>query len=408
MKAEIIAVGTELLMGELVDSNSTYLASELPTVGVELRLVSKVGDDIDDLANAISSALSRSDLLITTGGLGPTSDDLTRESIARFFNEEMVVKNDLLQDLKKEFEKRGTDMPQTNIKQASLINSATSIPNPRGTAPGWFVHKDGKTVVALPGPPLELIPMWNDHVKSKIQTLTPEVFIKTETVKSFGISEGELDEIFSHLFSKVNPFLGIYSKQDGIHLRAIASASNEGDATAILEPVMEEIKTVIGNSIWGTGDDSLPEVLAKKLIDLDMTFCVVEGFTGGQLCSLINDSVNANRQLTGGLIHSSEKQKKHKDKFDHLEDKLNSLILETHADIGLLVSNPVPNKNNPQSAGKVIFKILDGTDIKTIEANFRSGSPRMKQRAANQALLELINHLSYRYKKTNITNNIPK
>jgi len=396
MKAEIIAVGTELLMGELLDSNSTYLASELPTVGVELRLVSKVGDDIDDLTNAISSAFSRSDLLITTGGLGPTSDDLTRESIARFFNEEMVVKNDLLQDLKKEFEKRGTDMPQTNIKQASLINSATSIPNPRGTAPGWFVHKEGKTVVALPGPPLELIPMWNDHVKSKIRTLTPEVFIKTETVKSFGISEGELDEIFSHLFSKVNPFLGIYSKQDGIHLRAIASASNEGNAAAILEPVMEEIKTVIGNSIWGTGDDSLSEVLAKKLIGLDMTFCVVEGFTGGQLCSLINDSVNANRQLTGGLIHSSEKQK---DKLDYLEDKLNSLISETHADLGLLVSNSIPNKNNPQGAGKVIFKILDGTDIKNTEANFRSGSPRMKQRAANQALLELINHLSSKYKK---------
>ena len=140
MKAEIIAVGTELLMGELLDSNSTYLASELPTVGIELRQVSKVGDSIDDLTDAISSALNRSDLLITTGGLGPTSDDLTRESIAKFFNEERWVDDNLLKDLKEEFIKRGTHMPQTNVKQASLISSATSIPNPLGTAPGWFVN----------------------------------------------------------------------------------------------------------------------------------------------------------------------------------------------------------------------------------------------------------------------------
>ena len=402
MKAEIIAVGTELLMGELLDSNSTYLASELPTVGIELRQVSKVGDSIDDLTDAISSALNRSDLLITTGGLGPTSDDLTREAIAKFFNEERWVDDNLLKDLKEEFIKRGTHMPQTNVKQASLISSATSIPNPLGSAAGWFVHKNGKTVVALPGPPLELIPMWTEHVKSKIRDLTPEVFIKTETVKSFGISEGRLDEIFSHLFSRANPFLGIYSKQDGIHLRAIASASNEKEAGAILAPVMEEIKTVIGNSIWGTGEDSLPEVLGKKLMDLNMTFCVVEGFTGGQLCSLINDSVNASQQLKAGVILPSEKQENNKDNPENLEDRLNSLISETKADIGLLVSNSILNKNNPQGARKVIFKILDGTNIKNTEADFRSGSPRMKQRAANQALLELINHMSNKHKKQSL------
>ena len=165
---------------------------------------------------------------------------------------------------------------------------------------------------------------------------------------------------------------------------------------------MEEIKTVIGDSIWGTGNDSLPEVLGKTLMDLDMTFCVVEGFTGGQLCSLINDSVNANRQLKAVLIHSLEKQENHKDNPENLEDKLNSLISETKADIGLLVSNSILDKNNPQGARKVIFKILHGTNIKNTEANFRSGSPRMKQRAANQALLELINHMSNKHKKQSL------
>jgi nicotinamide-nucleotide amidase len=394
MKAEIIAVGTELLMGELVDSNSTYLAAELPTVGVELRLVSKIGDDVDDLTKAISIALKRSDLLITTGGLGPTSDDLTRESIAAFFGEQMVIKSNLLKDLKSEFEKRGTDMPETNIKQASLIASAASLPNPHGTAPGWFVHKDGKTVVALPGPPLELIPMWTDYVRNKIRDLTPDIFIKTETIKSFGISEGRLDETFSHLFMKPNPFLGIYSKQDGIHLRAIATASNELDAAAILSPVMEEIKKTLGNSIWGTDSDSLPGVLGKKLTNLNAKFCVIEGFTGGQLCSLINDSQNGTQRLTAGAVYSFKKNLNSDDDLHFQENKLKELILETHADMGLLVSNSISNKNNPHKASKVIFKIMEGTKIYESQGLFRSDSLRLKQRAANQALLEFINYLS--------------
>ena len=190
MDAEIIAVGTELLMGELVDSNSAFLASEFPKLGISLKMAVKIGDDLGDLVTGLDSALKRSDIVITTGGLGPTSDDLTRESIAQYFNEDMEVDTQLLKNLEDNFSRRGTKMPKTNIKQATLIPSATSLPNPNGTAPGWFVSKDSKIVIAMPGPPLELNAMWENHVAPKLASLSDGVAISTRTLKTFGRSEG--------------------------------------------------------------------------------------------------------------------------------------------------------------------------------------------------------------------------
>ena len=161
MNAEIIAVGTELLMGETVDTNSSYLADELAKIGVELHWATKVGDHPGRLREAIERAWKRSDVTITTGGLGPTSDDLTRESIAAVMGEEMEVQDDLLAHLTSQFESRGITMPATNIKQATLIPSAEVIPNPMGTAPGWWVEKNGHAIATMPGPPREITHMWD-------------------------------------------------------------------------------------------------------------------------------------------------------------------------------------------------------------------------------------------------------
>ena len=228
MNAEIISVGTELLMGEIVDTNSAYLADELAKIGVELRWVTKVGDHPGRLQEAIGRALGRSDITITTGGLGPTSDDLTRESIAAVMGEEMNVQDDLLAHLTSQFESRGINMPATNIKQATLIPSAEVIPNPMGTAPGWWVEKGGHIIVAMPGPPREISDMWDNQVAPRLRSLNPEIVIVTRTLKTFGITEGGLDEMLSSLFESANPNLGIYSKQDGIHLRGHCQRFNPG------------------------------------------------------------------------------------------------------------------------------------------------------------------------------------
>ncbi len=192
MHAEIVSIGTELLMGEIVDTNSTTLASELAKIGMEVRWVSKVGDDPERLFEVLNRAWRRSDVTLTTGGLGPTSDDLTRETISSVLGEEMAVQDDLLAHLESLFTGRRAPMPATNIKQATLIPSAAVLPNPMGTAPGWWAEKDGRIIVAMPGPSRELDRMWLHEGAPRLKERNTGVAIATRTLKTFGISEGGL------------------------------------------------------------------------------------------------------------------------------------------------------------------------------------------------------------------------
>ena len=303
MHAEILSIGTELLMGELVDTNSSYLASELAKLGIEVRWVTKVGDDPDRLFEAIERASNRSDVTLTSGGLGPTSDDLTRETIARVCGEQMTVQDDLLEHLKSLFAGRGFPMPETNVKQATLIPSAEAISNPMGTAPGWWVERNDQVIVAMPGPPREIQRMWEHEVAPRLREKNAGVAIATRNLKTFGISEGGLDEMLTPLFKSENPVLGIYSKQDGIHLRAIATAATEEEASALIVPMETEIRGIIGDdAIWGE-DDETPESKAIKLLrDEGLTLGVIEGFTGGLLCNNLTEIEGSEGALKGGVV----------------------------------------------------------------------------------------------------------
>ena len=306
MHAEILSIGTELLMGELVDTNSSYLASELAKLGIEVRWVTKVGDDPDRLYEAIDRAFARSDVTLTSGGLGPTSDDLTRETIAKVCGEEMTVQDDLLEHLRGLFAGRGFPMPETNVKQATLIPSAVAIDNPMGTAPGWWVEREGSVIVAMPGPPREIQRMWEHEVAPRLKERNAGIAIVTRNLKTFGISEGGLDEILSPLFKSENPLLGIYSKQDGIHLRAIATASTEVEASALIAPMEAEVRSIIGDdAIWGE-DDETPESKSVALLrDEGLTLGVVEAFTGGLLCNNLTEVEGSGDVLNGGAIAGS-------------------------------------------------------------------------------------------------------
>ena len=305
MHAEILSIGTELLMGELVDTNSSYLASELAKLGIEVRWVTKVGDDPERLQEAIERAFRRSDVTLTSGGLGPTSDDLTRETIARVCGEEMTGQDDLLEHLRGLFEGRGFPMPETNVKQATLIPSAEAISNPMGTAPGWWVERGGNVIVAMPGPPREIQRMWANEVAPRLKARNPGVAIATRNLKTFGISEGGLDEILSPLFKSENPNLGIYSKQDGIHLRAIATASTDAEAAALIAPMEAEIRGIIGDdAIWGE-DDETPESKAIGLLRGEgLTLAVMEAFTGGLLSNNLTEVEGSESVLRGGAVAS--------------------------------------------------------------------------------------------------------
>ena len=307
MKAEIVSIGTELMMGELTDTNASFIASRLPPLGIQLQWVSQVGDDLEMLAETFIRGQARSDIIFSTGGLGPTQDDLTRESIAKSVGEEMSVQDDLLAHLKNDFRSRGIDMPATNIKQATLIPSAKSIPNKRGTAPGWWVEKNGKIVVAMPGPPSELHGIWNEEVVPRLQQVVRGEVIVTRNLKTSGLSEGGLDEIVAEYLGKDNPYLGLYAKSDGIHLRIIARAADEETAHGLIQPVEQGIVDLVGPYIWGYDDETPEQAVGDLLNQKNLTLATMESCTGGLLASSITNVPDSLRYFKGGtVVYSSQ------------------------------------------------------------------------------------------------------
>ena len=402
MRAEVISIGTEILMGELVDTNSSYLASELAKLGIDLRWVSKVGDDFQRLRAVIDQAWRRSDVTLTTGGLGPTSDDLTREAVAVVLGEEMQVQDDLLEHLKSLFAGRGDPMPSTNVKQATLVPSAAAIDNPLGTAPGWWVERCGSIIVAMPGPPRELERMWTQEVAPKLRERTPGVAIVTKTFKTFGISEGGLNEMIAPLFDSENPYLGIYSKVDGIHLRAIATASTEDEARRMIEPVELEIRRVAGDSIWGE-DDETPELKVADLLKRSRrTLAIMESFTGGLLASNLADVPGSERFLKGSIVANDPRvldglglSRRVVDRFGAVspqaaEEMARLARLRLQADVGVGVTGLVRESGSSRAPiGTSYIGFAVGEETSSVSGRYPTQRLRIRGRAATHALVEL-------------------
>ncbi len=305
-KTEIISIGTELLRGEITDTNARYLASQLPLLGVKLSRITTVSDNKAQLGQVLRQALRRSVLILTSGGLGPTEDDLTRESIAAILGEELSVNAELEKQLRAIFSRRGSEMPTPNLKQAMLIPSATPLSNPRGTAPGWCIEKDGKIIMALPGPPRELQPMWQNEVKPRLQSIFPGRVILSRTLKTFGISEARVAELVMPFSKSTNPSLGIYAKPDGIHLRLITHGEN---AWELLETAEKQLSETLAKHIWGKDENSLGEMIGKWLSENGLTLATMEDGTGGLLANIITNTAGSSQYYRGGLIAGSDEVK---------------------------------------------------------------------------------------------------
>ena len=305
-QAEIISIGTELLRGEITDTNASYLASQLPLLGFEVQRGTTAGDNEEQLCLVLKQALDRSTLVITSGGLGPTGDDLTRESIAVALGEEPTVDAELEEQLRARFGRMGREMPSHNLKQAWLIPSAKSLPNPRGTAPGWWVEKDDRTIVALPGPPREMIPMWQNEVTPRLREKYPSEAILSRTIKTYSLHEAKVAEMVMPFFDSTNPLLGIYAKQDGIQLRLIAHGDNAEQLLKTAEEKMEEILTPY---VWGKDDDSLTGIISGWLIEKGLTLATIEDGTSGLLANMIFNAPGSSQYFRGGLIACSDEMK---------------------------------------------------------------------------------------------------
>jgi nicotinamide-nucleotide amidase len=301
MRAEIISCGTELLLGHITDTNATYLAQSLTTLGIDLYFVSQVGDNQGRVVETLKHAWNRSDLIIMTGGLGPTEDDLTRESISALLGEKMQVDPRLEEELRAMFGRRGTQMPERNVKQATLIPSAQALPNPRGTAPGWWVEKDHHIIVAMPGVPREMYRMWEEEVIPRLRPYTGGV-IFTRILRVSGLGESTIEERLQALLHSTNPTIATYAKPDAVDVRVTAKAETKEQAERQVGEMEAQVRQILGHHIFGSDKDTLASVVGKHLQERQQWVAVMESVTGGMLSSLLTDAPGSSRHFIGGVV----------------------------------------------------------------------------------------------------------
>ncbi len=306
MKAEIISIGTELLLGDITDTNSAYLASQLPLLGLDLNFISMVGDNQNRLIETLKQAWQRSDIIITTGGLGPTQDDITREAIAEFLGEKLTVDYALVQKFEELFRYFKREMPPSNIKQATVIPSAEIVPNPRGTAPGWWVESDNRIIITMPGPPREMELMWTKEIMPRLQQRSSGAVIVSKTLKTFGLTEAEVDERASPFLPSTNPTLATYAKIDGIYLRITAKAQTEDKAQKLINQREGDIRAILNDYIWGADSETLESIVGNLLSSKKLTLATMESYTGGSLANIITNVPGSSKYFAGGLVAYSE------------------------------------------------------------------------------------------------------
>jgi len=255
-RVEILSIGSEILLGEIVDTNAAFLAGELARLGFALEMVRQVADDRARVAAAFGRARAESDLVIATGGLGPTHDDLTREGLADALGEELHLEPALEAQLRA----RMSRMPAMNLRQAMLVPSAQPIPNPIGSAPGWWIDRDDRVTVLMPGVPSEMRRMWVEQVAPRLASRFSLAPLHSRTLKTFGIGESAAAERLGELLSMADPVAGIYARDDGVHVRF----STRGDA-ATLEAPIAEASELLGDDVYGTDEQTLPALVLAAL-----------------------------------------------------------------------------------------------------------------------------------------------
>lgn len=402
MKAEIVSIGTELLMGELTDTNASWIAGRLPPLGIQLQWVSIVGDDLPMLTEAFRRGMERSDIIFTTGGLGPTQDDLTREAVAAALGESPVVQEAELENLRQWFRNRGQDMPAHNVKQAHLVPSASFITNRNGTAPGWWAEKGGKHMVCMPGPPGENRAMWADEIDARLKTMIDTEVTITRNIKTLGLGEASVDEIVSEYFGLENPYLGIYSKADGIHLRIIARAADEAVAREMIAPVENAIHERLAPYIWGY-DDETPELsVGSALVARGMTVATMESVSGGFLANSITEAPDSNQWYRGGSVaYTTDAMIAAGVDADVLSDHgvvsqqtANAMALAAQysnaADFGIGVTGVLgPQDLEGHRPGTIHIAIAHGEDVQEFPLRTPPRRLVIKRRSCNTALTEL-------------------
>jgi len=398
MKAEIIPVGTEILLGNIVDTNSSFLANQLPLLGIDLYFISTAGDNQKRLVDTLGRAWKRADLIITTGGLGPTQDDITREAISELVNEKLEVDERLWQELQDLLRRYLGEIPQSNVRQATVIPSAQVVPNRMGTAPGWWVEKDDHIIIALPGPSDEMKMMWQEGILPKLEQRATGEVILSRVVKTFRLAEAKVDEMVASISKLSNPTLATYINPDGVYLRITAKAREKREAQRLIVQSEGQIRDMLSPYIWGVDDDTLGSIIGGLLRARNWSLATMESCTEGLLCSTIASGRESCTYFKGGLLAPCDEAKiawgvdpaimdgSGKESIQVAKAMADTARKNLRTDVGIGVGGSMNSETN---SGEAFVGLSSNTFEKTFAHRLRGNRSRMKQRAVYAALFDL-------------------
>lgn len=407
--AEILCVGTELLLGEVVNTNTAYLGHALSRLGISVYRTCVVGDNPARLRAAVEEALSGADLLIMTGGLGPTYDDLTKETVAELFGLPMVRDEEILRDIEGYFSESGREMPESNKKQADLPRGSVALPNETGTAPGIFLKHGDKVVILLPGPPFENQPMFEKYAAPRLRKMSDGILV-SHNIHLMGIGESEAESYLRDIMeSSANPTLAPYAKEGEVRLRIGALAPDEESGERMCREMLRAVEeSPVGKFIYAV-DCPAPEALViEELRKRGLTICVAESCTGGYLGKRLTDVPGASAAFVGGFITYSNKTKAELLGVSEQTLREHSAVSEQTAremaegararlgaDIAVSVTGeagPLPDPATGAEVGTVFIGIAEknGTRTVKLKVNGRRGREYIRKVATSRALKEII------------------
>ncbi|ERI08293.1 competence/damage-inducible protein A [Aneurinibacillus aneurinilyticus] len=409
MKAEIIAVGTELLLGQIANTNAQFLSQKLAEVGIGVYYHTVVGDNADRLYRLIEEAFTRSDLIIFSGGLGPTKDDLTKETVARAVHRPLVHDETALDHIVAYFDRRGIKMTENNRKQALVVEGSKVLPNDHGMAPGMVIEHKGKYLMMLPGPPRELYPMFTTYgLPHLLSLISDQYVVHSKVLRFFGIGESALEEELMDLIdAQSNPTIAPLAKEGEVTLRLTAKAKHISEAEEMIQVIEQKIEGRVGEFIYGYDDDSLESVLVRELIGQKKTVAFAESITGGLVSHMVTSVPGSSAMLKGSIVCYTNDVKHHllavpKDILTQAgavsEETAHILAEEVRLRLGSTYgvsitgeAGPVASEDKP--VGLVYIGVADGTQTQVKTFRLSGQRSAIQSRAAKHAIFTMLERI---------------
>jgi len=403
MKAEIISIGSEILRGQIIDTNANFIAKKLVELGIDLEHISVVSDNLESLLSTLKLALQRADLIITTGGLGPTEDDITYQTIARALNLKLIKHPEAEENLKRILEKINKAISPSNLKQVYLPEGAKIIINQYGTAPAMILEKDNKIICSFPGVPHEMKNLIEENLIPYLkEKFPPSIIKKSKTLRITGLGESSVNELIRDYINKQSNFsFGIYANPEDIQVQITTQALTEKETDKLLQSSVNQLTKILDNYIYGSDDDTLEEVVGKLLKTKKLTVAVAESCTGGMLGEMITRIPGSSEYFQGGVISYNAKVKedllkvppKVIKKYGEVSKEVAELMAEgvrryCHSDIGISITGIAGpgGATEKKKVGLVYMALADGKKTITQKHQLFGNRQLIRLRSARRAL----------------------